>query len=178
MSAAIPYSEIYPVLRHDCDLYRRMKPSAMLRYTQQIATIHAEKLGLDEAYYEKNHVAFLLAKQALQFTRIPTEDEVLTYTTYPEGCKRATYKRVTVITDAQGCEVACLDSRWVLVDTQTRRIVRRAPADMQVQWLENVERTLDLTIPKAAELQSAGLRRADYSLCDRNGHMNNTCYVD
>lgn len=178
MSAPVPYSEVYPVFRHDCDLYRRMKPSALLCYAQQIATIHAEKLGLGDAYYEEHQVAFLLAKQALEITRTPLADERLTYTTYPEGCRRATYKRVTVITDEQGREVACLDSRWVLVDTASRRIVRRQPESMQVQWMEQVERTLDLTISKADELQSAGLRCADYSLCDSNGHMNNTCYVD
>ena len=178
MSVAAPYTEVYTVYRHDCDMYRRMKPSAILRYTQQIATIHAEKLGLNDAYYDKANLAFLLAKQALEITRIPLADEQLTFTTYPEGSKRASYKRVTVITDQQGREVACLDSRWVLVDTQTRRIVRRTPEEMEVQWLENVDRTLDLTIPTAENLQSAGLRRAEYSLCDRNGHMNNTCYLD
>lgn len=178
MSVTSPYFEVYPVLRHDCDLYGRIRPSAVLRYTQQVATVHAEKMGLGDDYYAQNHVAFLLAKQALEFTRVPMADELLTYITYPEGCKRATYKRVTVITDAQGREVACLDSRWVLVDLDTRRILRRPPEGMNARWLEQVDRTLDLTIPKAAALQSAGTRRAEYSLCDVNGHMNNTVYVD
>ena len=74
--------------------------------------------------------------------------------------------------------MACVDSRWILVDTETRRIVRRPPAGMDTLWLPEVERALDQSIPKAEVLQNGGLRRADYSLCDTNGHMNNTNYID
>ena len=178
MTVPNPYFEVYPVLQHDGDMYHRMKPSALLRYTQQIATTHAAKLGLDSAFYRDNHLAFLLAKQALEFTRIPEVDEVLTYTTYPEQSRRASYKRVTIVTDEQGREVACVDSRWILVDTDTRRIVRRPPAVMEGLWLPEVERTLDQIVPKAETLRDGGVRRADYSMCYTNGQMNNTNYID
>lgn len=178
MSAYPNFSETFPLFRHEGDLKGRMKPGALLRYAQQIATDQGNRIGLDREFYRKNHLAYLLAKQSLEFTRIPLVDENLTYTTVPERSRRACNKRLTLVTDEQGREVACVDSRWILVDTDTRRIVRRPPASLDGFWNESVDRELSQRIPKAEALQSAGLRRADYSLCDLNGHLNNTCYVD
>ena len=71
------------------------RAGALLRYAQQVATAHAEAVGLDDALYRKTHTAYVLAKLALHVTRLPRVDEELTLVTQPERCKRAVNKRIT-----------------------------------------------------------------------------------
>lgn len=47
------YTQQYTVYRHDGDHHGNVKPGALLRYGQQIATIHAEAVGLNDALYAK-----------------------------------------------------------------------------------------------------------------------------
>ena len=84
----LTYTQPYTVYRHDGDHHGNVKPAALLRYGQQIATIHAEAVGLNDALYAATHTAYVLAKQALRIDRTPRVDEVLTVVTQPERCKR------------------------------------------------------------------------------------------
>ena len=63
------YTQPYTVYRHDGDHHGNVKPAALLRYGQQIATIHAEAVGLNDALYAATHTAYVLAKQALRIDR-------------------------------------------------------------------------------------------------------------
>lgn len=173
------YTEQFRVTDCDCDMNRRLTAGAFLRMAQQISTDQCVRLGMDDAFYRENHAVFLLAKLALQVERTPQNGEVLTLTTMPEQPRRAVYKRVTEARDEKGERVALLDSRWVLVDTDTRHILRRAPAAFDAfPFAEQVPFALDVSIRKPAQTSPAGLVTATYSRCDSNGHMNNTRYAD
>ena len=74
-----------------------------------------------------------------------------------------------------------MDSRWVLIDTDKRAILRRHPEEFaSAHWAETVEQELPMKLdrvpPEACE--TVGERTATYSQCDMNGHMNNARYVD
>ena len=118
------YTEKFTVYRTDGDHLGNVKLGALLRYAQQVATAHAEAVGLDDALYRKTHTAYVLAKLALHIERLPRVDEELTLLTQPENCKRAVNKRITHFYDASGAEAAVMDSRWVLIDTEKRIILR------------------------------------------------------
>ena len=91
----ITYTQKFTVYRTDGDHLGHVKLGALLRYAQQVATAHAEAVGLDDALYRKTHTAYVLAKLALHVTRLPRVDEELTLVTQPERCKRAVNKRIT-----------------------------------------------------------------------------------
>ena len=103
MSAAPKtYTQKFTVYRHDGDHLGNVKPGALLRYAQQIATTHAEAAGLTDEVYTATRTAFVLAKLALHIDRTPRVDEELTLVTQPECCKRAVNKRITHFYDADG----------------------------------------------------------------------------
>ena len=145
------YTENFQVYRHDGDCYGCVQPATMLRYAQQIAGEHAIALGLDDALYARTHTAYVLVKQALRFDRVPRVDEHLTLITKPEALKRAVNKRITQVLDAEGRQAALVDSRWVLIDTDKRAILRRHPEDA-----DRLGGVLDLAA-------AGGLRRGDGS---------------
>ena len=104
------YTEKFTVYRTDGDHLGNVKLGALLRYAQQVATAHAEAVGLNDALYRKTHTAYVLAKLALHIERLPRVDEELTLLTQPENCKRAVNKRITHFYDASGAEAAVMDS--------------------------------------------------------------------
>ena len=165
------YTEQFRVTDCDCDMNRRLTAGAFLRMAQQISTDQCVRLGMDDAFYRENHAVFLLAKLALQVERTPQNGEVLTLTTMPEQPRRAVYKRVTEARDEKGERVALLDSRWVLVDTDTRHILRRAPAAFDAfPFAEQVPFALDVSIRfRAGHLQPVRFQRPheQHPLCRR-----------
>ena len=181
MSAAPKtYTQKFTVYRHDGDHLGNVKPGALLRYAQQIATTHAEAAGLTDEVYTATRTAFVLAKLALHIDRTPRVDEELTLVTQPERCKRAVNKRITHFYDADGAEVATMDSRWVLIDTEKRMILRKHPEQFADQWAEDVPLELPIKLPRIApeDCEVLGEQQAVYSRCDMNGHLNNTRYAD
>ena len=176
----VTYTQTYTICRHDGDHHGNAKPGALLRYGQQIATMHAEAAGLNDELYAATHTAYVLAKLALHIDRTPRVDETLAVTTRPERCKRAVNKRITFFNDAAGRQVAVLDSRWVLIDTDKRLILRKHPEAFNDCWAEDVPFELPMKMVKAVpeDCAPAGEYTATYSRCDMNGHMNNTRYVD
>ncbi|MCI2046773.1 MAG: thioesterase [Faecalibacterium sp.] len=172
------FTEQFFINRHDADFMGRLKPGSLLRFAQQLATDQNTKLGFTNDFYVEHQLAYLLARQTLVFSRVPVIDETLTMTTVPEQSKHAVNKRLTLVNDEQGNEVACVDSRWVLVDAATRHILRHGSPLLEPHWNADVARTLDQTIPKAQTTAALAPRHADYLLCDLNGHINNCAYAD
>lgn len=175
------YKEPFQVYRHDGDCFGYVQPATVLRYAQQIAGEHAIALGLTDALYAKTHTAYVLVKQAMHFDRVPHVDEHLTLITKPEALKRAVNKRITQVLDAQGRQAALVDSRWVLIDTDRRQILRKHPEEFaSAHWAAEVPQELPMKMQKVPLDQCAqiGLYTATYSQCDMNGHMNNARYMD
>ena len=173
------FARSFFVFRHEADFQGRMLPGALLRFAQQVATDHCNAMGVNDELYARTHTAFLLVRQTLEFHRIPHVDETLRFVTTSQMPQRAAYKRITLVTDEAGQEVACVDSRWVLVDTERRHILRKAPPELQLPWPERVDRELDVSLPARPEnMEPAVEIHARYTQCDMNGHLNNTRYAD
>lgn len=173
------FTQRFQVSDFDVDWNHRLTAGAFLRMAQQIATAHCDSLGMDDSFYQKNGAVFLMARVALQFYRVPKQGEILTLATMPETAHRALYKRITVARDEAGECVAVADSRWILVDTHTHRILRRPPEAFQsLPFDEQIPYELEMELSEPEELEACGSVRADYSRCDIYGHMNNTRYAD
>lgn len=172
------YTETATVLNADADFRSLLKPSALLRYVEQVSADHARAFGMDDKFFRDHNVAFLVGKQALQFVRVPRRTEALTLTTRAEHSRRGAIKRITTVTDAAGQLVATVDCRWILVDLTGGHIMREPDWTVENFWNETVEGELSLHTHRCKELTSAGECRASYSLCDLNGHINNALYLD
>lgn len=178
MADWVKYTEIITVQESDVDYRGLMKPSALLRYAEHMATAHSHSKGMGDEFFRANHLAYLLGKQALQFHRVPQKGEKLLLATLPERSRRGTNKRILMVEDSAGAVVAQVDARWILVDTETGRILRRPPEQLDSLWNPEIPYELAQTLHKADDLTCKGLCPASYSRCDINGHINNACYLD
>ena len=179
MTSFQKYSETFCVAQYECDAASRMTPGAVLRRAQQLATDHCESAGISADVYVRTHTAFLLAKVAAEWAKpIPVGTQILAVTR-PGAPVRAVHTRCTEFFDeATGERLCAMDSRWVLVDTQTRRILRTPPEELNGFAGFAAPYTLDVAVHKPGQFAPCGVQEATYTRCDLNGHLNNTIYAD
>ncbi len=171
------FTKTFRLAQADCDLANHAMPAALLRKAQQLAIDHCDSVGLTDDIYRRTGTAFLMAKVALEIYRPIRLGEELRATTIPSQPKRAVYNRLTTFEDEQGRLAALYDSRWVLVDVNSRRILRQPPEGLPLAFAQTAERELDFSVPRLPVGQGRPIR-AGYSLCDCNRHINNTRYAD
>ncbi len=178
MSDHKQYTESFQMKYGEGDVFGHVRPAALMRYVEHVALKHAVLLGVSRQFNESHGMVFLMAKQAIEFKRMPRNNETLTFITQPEQAKRVRFRRVTLVYDATGAEVACVDSVWVLADINTHRLIRKPTVAFDAQWAPQIDRAVDMNIPKPDVLAQQGSVTASYAQCDENGHINNVNYFD
>ncbi len=173
------FEQTIVVKQNEGDLNGRLKMSALLRYVQQISTDHCTELGITGEDYQRTHSAFLLAKTSVEIYEDMMVGDTLCLVTHPGIAVKAVYPRYTEIFNKEGKLAASVDARWILVDTESRRIYRHKPEDLCLDFgNETVPLHEDLSIPKEKEAEEVGEETVRYSRLDINHHLNNTEYAD
>lgn len=160
------------------DCHGRVKPSVLLYFIQEAAGGHCQQLALDWDTLAKQHLFWAVIRNRVQVTRLPILGETITVETWPMPTTRSAFPRSVVAYDAQGQELFRSISLWVLMDTQTRAMVLPGKSGIEVAGtLRGNELAPPISIlPKL--LENTAHRRVGYTELDRNGHMNNTRYMD
>lgn len=160
------------------DCYGRLKLSAILYYAQEAAGQHCKLLGTDHDTLSQRRLFWAVTRHRVQITRLPTLGETITVETWPMPTTRIAYPRSMVGYDAQGNELFRSISLWVLMDIDNRSMVLPGKSGITVDGsLTGNELTAPHSlVPKA--LSSHTDQTVTYSFLDRNGHMNNTRYLD
>lgn len=172
------YEESFIAGQYECDCNGRMKAGAIMSQCQAISTNHCNHFGLTIDVYRQTHTVFLLAKVSLEiYGEIKVGDHIR-MVTLPSSAKKAIYSRYTKFINDAGEEVAAQDSKWVLVDTDTHKILRNPPEGLDFPFDMEVKEEHDLTIPKIKDAQKVSTENVTYSRSDDNGHLNNTQYAD
>lgn len=172
------FQTTYTISDIHLDRYNRVKPSAILLFAQEAAEGHCDRLKLDwETLAEKN-LFWAVIRHRVQITRLPTFGETITVETWPMPTTRSAFPRATVGYDAQGNELFRSVSLWVLVDVQNRSMVLPGKSGID---LTGTLRGCELATPSSIlpkQLDNTVTRRVGFTDLDRNGHMNNTRYLD
>jgi acyl-ACP thioesterase len=172
-------------LYHDCDVNNRLKISAAMRYMQQISSEQMEVWGIpaQKLLSEKNMV-FVLSKTCIKINRMPAVAEPVLLGTAPTAVKGARFVREFAMDSEKGERLISAVTLWILIDTESRRILRPAsfPYEMQLAssfvsgQVEDIAMPkLPLPAPKQVERHEVDIR---YSHLDCNHHVNNSVYAD
>lgn len=164
--------------QYECDRNGRMKPGAIMSQCQAISTNHCNEIGITIDMYRKTHTVFLLAKASLELYKEIKVGDKIKMVTHPSSPNRAVYTRYTQLFGEDGEEVASFDSKWVLVDTDSRKILRNPPEGLNLPFDLPMTMEHDFTIPKVKDAEKTAIERVTYSRTDDNGHLNNTQYAD
>lgn len=172
------YSQTFTLTDLDVDCFCKLKLSSLLFYAQEVAGKHSALLGADYDTLAQKKLFWAVTRYKVQITRLPSLGETITIETWPMPTTRVAFPRAMAAYDAQGNELFRSISIWVLMDLENRAMVLPGKSGVDVGGLlTGNELSLPHSIvPKA--LCNSAQRTVTYSCLDRNGHMNNTRYLD
>ena len=160
------------------DCFGRLKPSMILFFAQEIAGQHCNLLEVDYDTLSRKRMFWAVTRHRVQITRLPTRGETIRVETWPMPTTKVAYPRSMVAYDEQGNECFRSISLWVLMDLDTRNMILPGKSGVSVV---GTLRGTELASPMGLVLKDHTNHRSR-SVCftdlDRNGHMNNTRYLD
>ena len=160
------------------DCFGSLKLSALLYYAQEAAGNHSALLGVDHDTLSNHRLFWAVTRHRVQITRLPKRGETITVETWPMPTTKIAYPRSMVAYDENGNELFRSISLWVLMDMDNRSMILPGKSGIIVDGsiTGNELAVPHSIIPKV--MANEQHRAVTYSCLDRNGHMNNTRYLD
>lgn len=165
---------------YDCDCFERAKLSTILKYIADIAGVDYTQKGFGHQYLWDRGMVFLLSRTCLQIERMPRAYETVTVSTWEQGKKGSQFLRHFEIFDEQGALLVSAATAWLLVDPQSRRILR--PEVFTGFMPKLPDKLPDCELPGKLRMPEGGAevgrRVIRFSDLDGNGHVYNSVYGD
>ncbi len=155
-----------------------MKPVALQRYMQQIAREDCDNMGWTYNNMREINMVFVMTKLGIKVNKPVFAYDELMVRTYNNKIKGIVFTREFEFYRF-GEEVIHATTEWVIVNYDTRRIVRPSFFPYEIPEMNIDCDTINL--PRAIEisdLSPAGERRVRLSDLDENDHLNNCIYSD
>ena len=174
-SATVPYR-----IRFDeCGPDGFARTSAMLRYTQDVAWVHSERLGFDRAWYAARDLAWVVRAVELAILEPLPLGQSITLTTAVTGLRKVWARRRTEGRTDDGRLGLWVHTDWVITDTR-RGLPGRIPAAFPAAFAVppggfEPGRVPLPPAPEGAVVHRSLVRPQDL---DPMGHVNNAAYVD
>ncbi len=164
---------------YDCDYKKRAKLSTINKLFSEIAGEAYAQTGMTHQYLLEKGYAFLLSKISIAFKRLPEESEIVTVATWERGNKGASFIRDFEMFDEEEKLICDAHSEWIVVNPQTRQIIRPSLFDGPRILLPDREASAPdckrLKLSEGTEVEKRSIR---YSDIDGNGHVYNAFYAD
>lgn len=172
------YTQKFEISENHVDRFGRVKPSMLLYFVQEAAGQHCSLLAVDHDTLSHKHLFWAVTRNRVQVTRLPRLHETITVETWPMPTTKVAYPRSVVAYDEDGNELFRSISLWVLMDSRTRAMILPGKSGIVV---DGTLTGTELTVPRSImprPMENAVTHTVGYTLLDRNGHMNNTYYMN
>lgn len=176
----IKYIEKITVPCYDTDASWLLKPASFMNLAQEAAGRHAVYLGFGYDDLIVSNTAWILSRVHVEFIDTPKWREDITLTTWHKGLNRLFFLRDFILTDAQGKERVKATTSWLVLNLETRRLVRdpKLIEEGTVCTENAIETPADkVQMPKEVEPEFVMEHKVAYSDIDTNGHANNAMYM-
>lgn len=156
-----------------------LKIESLLDYFQDCSTFHSEDLGLGVDYLKERHMVWVMSSWQIVVERYPKLGETVTIGTSPHKFKGFIGYRNFLMTDAKGERLACANTIWSLIDTETGKPMR-ITEEMYRKYILEPPLEMDyaarrIQLPEDAKKGEPMQIRAHH--LDTNHHVNNGQFV-
>lgn len=172
------YTREYEIGDDLVDCFGYLRPSAILLFAQEIAGEHCKTLAVDYDTLARKRMFWAVTRHRVQITRLPRLGEKLRVETWHMPTTRVAFPRSMVAYDQQGNECFRSISLWVLMDMDTRNMILPSKSGIVLVGSLRGNELASPTGVVSRVLSSCRTRPVCFTDLDRNGHMNNTRYLD
>ena len=173
------YQEKIFINSNDVDDHYDLKISTIFKYLQQVSTNHSELLGIGMKTTADKGMFWVITRMHVKILKMPHMLETLTVTTHPGDLMMFVFPRYYEVYNEAGELVIVASSAWVLLDSNTHKVVTKPYGD-DFEY-KGISLESDLPMPGRViydNLTKVEDRKVRYNDIDLNGHLNNTKYID
>ena len=179
----LSHSETFGVALDEIDFTERLKPSAVLQYFQNLATVHADILGIGFSEMLEKNMIWVLTRLSVKYYRSPEVGEKIRVVTFPRKPATAYALRDFYVYDEDEKLIVSGASKWLVIDINNHLIRRCSvlfdyPDDAYMPDEPFEEANKTLSDAKDGQMKHIMSDIVHVSDLDRNGHMNNARYGD
>ena len=175
------YSKKVTLKYSDIGIANKLNLKSLIKYLQDAAGEHSDLAGYGISNIEKTHLAWLVLNWKVKMISHPHYNEEITIKTWARSFEKVYSYRDFEILDSNNNLVAIASSKWLLVDSDTKKI-KHITEDIVNSYGLNNKAVFNVSLdekPKVPENNSLNftykVQRRDI---DTNHHVNNLFYID
>ena len=172
------YTQNFTVTDNHVDRFGKLKLSTLLYFAQEVAGKHFDHIAMTYEQLAEKGMFWAIIRQRVQITRLPLSGETIRMETWPMPNTRVAFPRSTAAYDEKGNELFRVLSLWVLMDVNTRAMILPGKSGIALPGTLRGDELLPPGSLPAKNLLNHRNRSVCFTDLDRNGHMNNTKYLD
>ena len=162
------------------DLNDRLTAKSILNIFQDVASIHAEDIGVGyKAMLDKN-LYWVLSRIKFDIVKMPNINQTVLVETWPHEKGRIDFDRDMKILSEDGEPLVIATSKWCVIDTIQRTLQRTDNVNYNGEInpeMNYSERFGKIVLPENSFIQKF-IYTVKFSDLDHNKHMNNTNYAN
>ncbi len=177
----LEYTEQITLLPSQFDFNDNLSPTAIMGLFQDIASLHAEKIGIGFENMLKKDLYWVLIRSKYDVIQQPKPYQKVILKTWPHLKGRVDFDRDYILSDLNGNVLIKGTSKWCVISTKTRKLMLPTyvdyPADLQ--YLDEVNYTDKFAKTPTIEISNsiALTHKVAFHEIDHNKHLNNVHYA-
>ncbi len=173
------YGELFFLTPAECDPQGRMPITLVINRLIEVATLHANQLGIGFASLVGRGETWVLSRVAVEMRRYPRWNEHYRVLTWVSSINRLFSERDFEITDGDGVVIGYARTVWAVMDTKTRQV-----ADIsRLEWIRDMIPDKECPVAKPSRQRPLTAfesvpYRFTYCDLDFNRHVNSSRYIE
>lgn len=172
----------YTVKYFDIGSNNKLSLKSLMAILQEAAGLHSDEAGYGLNNIPKTHLTWLLLNWRVKIFSHSHWNEKLTVKTWPRTLEKLFSYRDFEVFDNNHHLVAIASSKWILVDTETKKIKRITPDIADAYGGAVLKSVFDTPFDEKINEPEKLALNFNYSIqrrdIDTNGHVNNLHYID
>lgn len=180
METLTKHKHSYTLTAGESDAEGRMPLTLVAERVIEVATEHANALGIGYATLIKENIGWVLSRLSIEMTRYPGINEEYTLTTWIENYNRRFSERNFMMSDAQGNVIGYMRTIWVAMDFATRSVADLSRLGREPFVMADLPCPIEKTprIPSLSDDVVCEKYTFRYRDLDFNRHVNTVRYLD